>query len=110
MPIQHIIFRYNMKKDTKKFLDFSNILADKARLISLKYFKKKLRIKNKKRNNFDPVTEADVKIQKKLNLIRCADWPPSKTKCPHLLVSSLVLCKTEQFVEAKWPLTKVSVS
>ena len=64
-----------MKKDTKKFLDFSNILADRARLISLKYFKKKLRIKNKKRNNFDPVTEADVKIQKKLNRLILKYYP-----------------------------------
>ena len=38
-----------MKKNIKKFLDFSNILADEARLISLKYFKKKIRIKNKKK-------------------------------------------------------------
>ena len=75
MPIQHIIFRYNMKKDIKKFLDFSNILADKARLISLKYFKKKLRIKNKKRNNFDPVTEADIKIQNKLNRLILKYYP-----------------------------------
>ncbi len=56
-----------MAKDIKKFIDFSNILADKARLISLKYFKKKIEIKNKKKNSFDPVTIADVKIQKKLN-------------------------------------------
>tara|TARA_Y100000816_G_scaffold135420_1_gene95708 strand:+ start:629 stop:1453 length:825 start_codon:yes stop_codon:yes gene_type:complete len=56
-----------MKKDIQKFLDFSNVLADEARLISLKYFKKKILIKNKKRNGFDPVTVADIKIQKKLN-------------------------------------------
>ena len=55
-----------MKKDIQKFSDFSNVLADEARLISLKYFKKKILIKNKKRNGFDPVTVADIKIQKKL--------------------------------------------
>ena len=56
-----------MAKDIKQFIDFSNILADKARLISLKYFKKKIEIKNKKKNSFDPVTIADIEIQKKLN-------------------------------------------
>ena len=56
-----------MIKDIKKFLDFSNILADEARLISLKYFKKRINIENKKKNGFDPVTVADIKIQKKIN-------------------------------------------
>ena len=42
-----------MAKDIKKFIDFSNILADKARLISLKYFKKKIKIKNKKTGKFN---------------------------------------------------------
>ncbi len=56
-----------MIRDIEKFLNFSNILADEARLISLKHFKKKIRIKNKKKNSFDPVTVADIKIQKKLN-------------------------------------------
>ena len=64
-----------MKKDIRKFLNFSNILADKARLISLKYFKKKIKIKNKKINSFDPVTEADVKIQKKLNRLILKYYP-----------------------------------
>ena len=53
-----------MKKVTKKLLNFSNMLADEARLISLKYFKKKMKIKNKERSGFDPVTVADIKIQK----------------------------------------------
>ena len=64
-----------MAKDIKKFIDFSNILADKARLISLKYFKKKIEIKNKKKNSFDPVTIADVKIQKKLNNLIQKNYP-----------------------------------
>ena len=50
-----------MKKSIKRFLNFSNVLADEARLISLKYFKKKIKIKNKKKNSFDPVTVADIK-------------------------------------------------
>ena len=56
-----------MKKGIEEFLNFSNMLADEARLISLKYFKKKMRIKNKERSGFDPVTAADIKIQKRLN-------------------------------------------
>ena len=64
-----------MKKGIKKFLDFSNMLADEARLISLKYFKKKIRIKNKEKYSFDPVTVADVKIQKKLNHLILKDFP-----------------------------------
>ena len=45
---------------------FSNKLADEARLISLKYFKKKIKVNNKKKNGFDPITIADTEIQKKL--------------------------------------------
>ena len=67
LAIQYIIFIYSMKKGIKKFLNFSNMLADEARLISLKYFKKKLKIKNKEKSGFDPVTVADIKIQKRLN-------------------------------------------
>ena len=64
-----------MRKDIRKFLNFSNILADEARLISLKYFKKKIRIKNKKKRGFDPVTLADIKIQKKLNRLILKYYP-----------------------------------
>jgi len=64
-----------MEIDVKKFLNFSNILADEARLISLKYFKKKIKIKNKKKNSFDPVTVADIKIQKKLNYLILKHFP-----------------------------------
>ena len=59
----------------KKFINFSNMLADEARLISLKYFKKKLKIKNKVRSGFDPVTVADIKIQKKLNRLILKYFP-----------------------------------
>jgi len=51
------------------------MLADEARLISLKYFKKKLKIKNKVRSGFDPVTVADIKIQKKLNRLILKYFP-----------------------------------
>ena len=64
-----------MVKDIKKFLDFSNILADEARLISLKYFKKKIKIENKKKIGFDPVTVADIKIQKKINRLILKYYP-----------------------------------
>ena len=64
-----------MKKDIKKFLNFSNMLADEARLISLKYFKKKVKIKNKEKSGFDPVTLADIKIQKKLNRLILKYFP-----------------------------------
>ena len=64
-----------MVKDIKKFLEFSNILADEARLISLKYFKKKIRINNKKKIGFDPVTVADIKIQKKINRLILKYYP-----------------------------------
>ena len=64
-----------MRKDIRKFLNFSNVLADEARLISLKYFKKKIRVKNKKKKVFDPVTEADIKIQKKLNSLILKYYP-----------------------------------
>jgi len=56
-----------MKKGMQKFLNFSNMLADEARIISLKYFKKKMKIRNKEISGYDPVTVADIKIQKKLN-------------------------------------------
>ena len=64
-----------MRRDIRKFLNFSNILADEARLISLKYFKKKIGIKNKKKKSFDPVTVADIKIQKKLNRLILKYYP-----------------------------------
>ena len=53
-----------MKNDINEFLEFSNLLADEAKSISMKYFKKKFKIDNKLTSGFDPVTIADVKIQK----------------------------------------------
>tara|TARA_Y100000768_G_scaffold333690_1_gene273865 strand:+ start:1074 stop:1874 length:801 start_codon:yes stop_codon:yes gene_type:complete len=56
-----------MDKNIIKFVVFANFLADNARKISLKYFKKKLKITSKEKNIFDPVTIADITIQKKIN-------------------------------------------
>ena len=54
-----------MPENIIKLVQFSNFLADNARKISLKYFKKKLKINSKEKNIFDPVTIADIAIQKK---------------------------------------------
>ena len=64
-----------MSDDLKKFVKFSNELANKARLISLFYFKRKIKIKNKNINGFDPVTIADIKIQKTLNKLILNSYP-----------------------------------
>ncbi len=58
-----------MKETIHNFAKIGNYIADEARLISLKYFKKKLEIKSKDETNFDPVTIADIKIQRKINKI-----------------------------------------
>ena len=64
-----------MPKDIKNFVEFSLNLADTARQISLFYFKKKVKVINKDKVNFDPVTTADIKIQKKLNQIILETFP-----------------------------------
>ena len=51
------------------------MLADEARNISLRYFKKKLNIRSKKKIEFDPVTDADINIQKKINKIIEKEYP-----------------------------------
>ena len=56
-----------MKESIHNFAKVANYIADDARKISLNYFKKKLLIKSKDKNNFDPVTIADIKVQKKIN-------------------------------------------
>ena len=48
-----------MIKDIKNFVKVGNHVADEARKISLKYFKKKLIIQFKDIKHFDPVTIAD---------------------------------------------------
>ena len=56
-----------MKENIRNFAKVANYIADDVREISLKYFKKKLKIKSKDKKNFDPVTIADIKVQKKIN-------------------------------------------
>ena len=56
-----------MEKNIKLFNRFANHLADEARKISMFYFKKKIKINNKNKKDFDPVTAADIGVQKKIN-------------------------------------------
>ncbi len=56
-----------MKESIHNFAKVANYIADDARKISLSFFKKKLNIKSKDKKNFDPVTIADVKVQRKIN-------------------------------------------
>ena len=51
-----VIFNIYMKESIRNFAKVANYIADDARKISLKYFKKKLKIKSKDKKNFDPVT------------------------------------------------------
>ena len=53
--------------DIKYFLSFGNMLADESRKISLKYYKKNIDINSKSSSKFDPVTIADLAIQKCIN-------------------------------------------
>ena len=64
-----------MPEKISKLIKFSNFLADNARKISLKYFKKKLKIISKEKNIFDPVTIADITIQKKINKLISTRYP-----------------------------------
>ena len=64
-----------MPNEIKEFLKFSIKLADTAKKISLYYFKREIKIKNKGKTNFDPVTIADINIQKKLNQIILKKYP-----------------------------------
>ena len=54
-----------MKQNIRNFVKIANHIADEARKISLKYFKKKLVVKSKDSKGFDPVTAADISVQKK---------------------------------------------
>ena len=64
-----------MTENIIKFVKFSNFLADNARKISLKYYKRKIKVRSKDKNSFDPVTIADINIQKKLNRIIHKNYP-----------------------------------
>ena len=58
-----------MNKNIDEFVKFANLIADEARDISLHYFKKKITIRTKSLKKFDPVTIADISVQKKINKI-----------------------------------------
>ncbi len=58
-----------MKENIENFVKFGNYISDQARVISLKYFKQKIKYKSKNLKNFDPVTIADISVQKKINNI-----------------------------------------
>ncbi len=64
-----------MSEKINKLLDFSNFLADEARKISLKFYKKKIDVVSKLEKEFDPVTIADIKIQKKINNLISKYYP-----------------------------------
>ena len=64
-----------MPDNINNFVKFSYKLANEARRISLYYFKKKIIIKNKLSQGFDPVTLADIKIQKRLNNVILNNFP-----------------------------------
>ena len=64
-----------MRQNIQNFVKIGNHVADEARKISLKYFKKKLKIQSKDLKNFDPVTIADINIQKKINKIISINFP-----------------------------------
>ncbi len=64
-----------MSEKIINLVNFSNFLADEARKISLKYYKKKIKIVSKLDKEFDPVTIADIKIQQKLNNLVSRFYP-----------------------------------
>ncbi len=64
-----------MKDNIHNFINIGNYIADEARKISLRYFKKKLKVRSKNSKVFDPVTVADINIQKKINKIISRNFP-----------------------------------
>ena len=64
-----------MSENINKLVNFSNFLADEARKISLRYYKKKIKVVSKLDKEFDPVTIADIKIQKKINNLISKYYP-----------------------------------
>ena len=64
-----------MEQDIQDFVKIGNYIADESRKISLKYFKKKLKVRSKDSKDFDPVTIADISIQKKINKIISINFP-----------------------------------
>ena len=64
-----------MNENIRELSKFANLLADEGRKISLKYFKKKIDVLSKDKKIFDPVTIADIAIQKKLHKIIEKKYP-----------------------------------
>ena len=64
-----------MSENINRLIKFSNFLADEARKISMNYFKKKIKISSKLNKEFDPITIADISIQKKINKIIEDNYP-----------------------------------
>ena len=64
-----------MCENLRELSIFANFLADEGRKISLKYYKKKIDVLSKDKNTFDPVTIADISIQKKLHKIIEKKYP-----------------------------------
>ena len=64
-----------MKENILNFVRIGNHIADEARKISLRYFKKKFKVQSKDLHDFDPVTIADISIQKKINKIISINFP-----------------------------------
>ena len=64
-----------MNESIQNLIKFSNFLADNAIKLSLKYFKKKIKIVSKNKEIFDPVTVADISIQKTLNKLISQHYP-----------------------------------
>ena len=69
------LFIRDMRENIHNFVKLGNYIADEAREISLKYFKKKLTIRSKNLKSFDPVTIADLNVQKKINSIISSYFP-----------------------------------
>ncbi len=64
-----------MKENIRNFIKIGNYIADESRKISLRYFKKKLKVKSKDLYGYDPVTVADIRIQKTINKIISISFP-----------------------------------
>ncbi len=64
-----------MKENIQNFVKIGNYIADESRKISLRYYKKKLKVKSKDLCEYDPVTIADISIQKKINKIISSYFP-----------------------------------
>tara|TARA_B100000886_G_scaffold39347_3_gene24362 strand:- start:8321 stop:9124 length:804 start_codon:yes stop_codon:yes gene_type:complete len=64
-----------MVDNLKDLENFAHYIADKARKISLRFYKKKIKIKSKLKKEFDPVTLADLEVQNKINFLINKKFP-----------------------------------